>query len=70
MNMEKSKTRLDVSSEDLERVLLQKEGEPLSESAVHAKAPGVLGGRVLRQAGLRWKKIPGNVSVWMFAWFM
>lgn len=51
MNMEKSKARLDVSSEDLERVLLQKEGEPLNESAIHAKAPGVLGGkRVLGKA--------------------
>ncbi|KAI6010918.1 RhoGAP-domain-containing protein [Pisolithus orientalis] len=50
INMEKSKARLDVSSEELERVLLQKEGESFSESAVQAK-PGVLGSkRVLGKA--------------------
>ncbi|KAG8215039.1 Rho GTPase activation protein [Butyriboletus roseoflavus] len=68
MNMEKSKTRLDVSSEELERVLLQKEGEPINETAVHAKPPGVLGGkRVLGKAvakgGLLLKgKNPGNIQ--------
>ncbi|KAI6108843.1 hypothetical protein EDD16DRAFT_1711835 [Pisolithus croceorrhizus] len=41
INMEKSKARLDVSSEELERVLLQKEGESFSESAVQVK-PGIL----------------------------
>ena len=67
--MDKSKTRLDMSSEELERVLLQKEGEPLNDSVVHAKTPGVLGGkRVLGKAvakgGLLLKgKNPGNVSV-------
>ncbi|KAF9244101.1 Rho GTPase activation protein [Melanogaster broomeanus] len=67
MNMEKSKARLDVSSEELERVLLQKEGESLNESAVQAKSPGVLGGkRVLGKAvakgGLLLKgKNPGNI---------
>ncbi|KAI5993366.1 hypothetical protein EDC04DRAFT_2872677 [Pisolithus marmoratus] len=66
MNMEKCKARLEVSSEELERVLLQKEGESLSESAVQAK-PGVLGGkRVLGKAvakgGLLLKgKNPGNI---------
>jgi hypothetical protein len=66
MNMDKSKTRLDASSEELERVLLQKEGEPLNESAVHAKAPGVLGGkRVLRAGLIIMGKNPGNVSVWL-----
>lgn len=74
--MEKSKARLDVSSEELERVLLQKEGEPLNESAVHAKAPGVLGGkRVLGKAvakgGLLLKgKNPGNVGVQILIGFM
>ncbi|KAF8141964.1 hypothetical protein EV363DRAFT_1249073 [Boletus edulis] len=68
LNMEKSKTRLDISSEELERVLLQKEGEPLHESTVHAKPPGVLGGkRVLGKAvakgGLLLKgKNPGNIQ--------
>lgn len=75
--MERSKARLDVSSEELERVLLQKEGEPLNESAIHAKASGVLGGkRVLGKAvakgGLILKgKNPGNVSDWIsldFIW--
>lgn len=68
--MEKSKTRLDVSSEELERVLLQKEGEPLNEGAVQAKVPGVLGGkRVLGRAVVRgvFKKNPGNVSVRIFS---
>ncbi|KAI6124881.1 hypothetical protein EDD16DRAFT_1473803 [Pisolithus croceorrhizus] len=66
INMEKSKARLDVSSEELERVLLQKEGESFSESAVQVK-PGVLGGkRVLGKAvakgGLLLKgKNPGNI---------
>lgn len=74
--MEKSKTRLDISSEELERVLLQKEGEPLNESAIHAKPPGVLGGkRVLGKAvakgGLLLKgKNPGNVSVWISSGFI
>lgn len=65
--MDKSKTRLDVSSEELERVLLQKEGEPLNVSAVHAKPTGVLGGkRVLGKAGqLLMGKNPGNVSFWI-----
>lgn len=66
INMEKSKARLDISSEELERVLLQKEGESFSESAVQVK-PGVLGGkRVLGKAvakgGLLLKgKNPGNI---------
>lgn len=66
--MEKSKSRLDVSSEELERVLLQKEGESFSESAVQAK-PGMLGGgRVLVKAvtksGLLLRgKNPGNVNI-------
>ncbi|KAH7885795.1 hypothetical protein F5I97DRAFT_1875464 [Phlebopus sp. FC_14] len=67
MNMEKSKARLDVSSEELERVLLQKEGESFNESALQARSPGVLGGkRVLGKAvakgGLLLKgKNPGNI---------
>ncbi|KAL4066200.1 Rho GTPase activation protein [Scleroderma yunnanense] len=66
MNMEKSKTRLDVSSEELERVLLQKEGESFNESAIQAK-PGVLGskrvlGKAVAKGGLLLKgKNPGNI---------
>lgn len=69
--MEKSKTRLDISSEELERVLLQKEGESFNESAIQAR-PGVLGGkRVLGKAvakgGLLLKgKNPGNASGFLF----
>ncbi|KAF9219752.1 RhoGAP-domain-containing protein [Gyrodon lividus] len=68
MNMEKSKARLDVSSEELERVLLQKEGESFNESAVQAKSPGVLGGKralgkAVAKGGLLLKgKNPGNIQ--------
>jgi hypothetical protein len=67
MNMEKSKGRLDVSSEELERVLLQKEGESFNDSALQAKSPGVLGGKralgkAVAKGGLLLKgKNPGNV---------
>ncbi|KIJ65168.1 hypothetical protein HYDPIDRAFT_111063 [Hydnomerulius pinastri MD-312] len=67
MNLEKSKARLDVSSEELERVLLQKEGESFNESAVQAKSPGVLGGKralgkAVAKGGLLLKgKNPGNI---------
>jgi hypothetical protein len=63
---EKTKARLDLSSEELERVLLAKEGESLKESAV--RSPGaVTGKRVIGKAvvkgGLLLKgKNPGNVS--------
>lgn len=72
MSMEKSKARLDVSSEELERVLLQKEGEPLNEGVVHAKPPGVLGGkRMLGKGGLLSKvRNPANVSFRILRTFM
>lgn len=66
ISMEKSKTRLDVTSEELERVLLQKEGESFNESAIQAK-PGVLGskrvlGKAVAKGGLLLKgKNPGNI---------
>ncbi|KAH7905642.1 Rho GTPase activation protein [Hygrophoropsis aurantiaca] len=65
--MEKCKTRLDASSEELERVLLQKEGESFKDSGLQAKSPGGVGGkRVLGKAvakgGLLLKgKNPGNI---------
>jgi hypothetical protein len=66
--MEKSKNRLDVSSEELERVLLQKEGESLKDGGLQPKNQGVAGKRVLGKAvakgGLLLKgKNPGNVSI-------
>ncbi|EGN95220.1 hypothetical protein SERLA73DRAFT_95907 [Serpula lacrymans var. lacrymans S7.3] len=65
---EKSKLRLDVSSEELERVLLQKEGESFKDSALQAKTTTGAGGkRVLGKAvakgGLLLKgKNPGNIQ--------
>ncbi|KIK93772.1 hypothetical protein PAXRUDRAFT_828636 [Paxillus rubicundulus Ve08.2h10] len=68
MNMEKSKARLDISSEELERVLLQKEGESFNDSALQAKPPGVLAGKralgkAVAKGGLLLKgKNPGNIQ--------
>lgn len=67
--MEKSKNRLEVSSEELERVLLQKEGESLKDGGLQAKNQGgVAGKRALGKAvakgGLLLKgKNPGNVGI-------
>ncbi|EIW79048.1 RhoGAP-domain-containing protein [Coniophora puteana RWD-64-598 SS2] len=67
MIMEKSKARLDMNSEELERVLLQKEGESYKDNAVQTKPPsGAPGKRVLGKAvakgGLLLKgKNPGNI---------
>jgi len=67
--MEKSKNRLDVSSEELERVLLQKEGESLKDGGLQPKNQGgVAGKRALGKAvakgGLLLKgKNPGNVGI-------
>jgi len=67
--MEKSKNRLDVSSEELERVLLQKEGESLKDGGLQVKNQGgVAGKRVLgiavAKGGLLLKgKNPGNVGI-------
>ncbi|KAG2048512.1 RhoGAP-domain-containing protein [Suillus hirtellus] len=68
LNMEKSKNRLEVSSEELERVLLQKEGESLKDGGLQAKNQGgVAGKRALGKAvakgGLLLKgKNPGNIQ--------
>lgn len=64
---EKSKNRLDLTSEELERVLLQKEGESFKDNTVQARQGGVAGKRVIGKAvakgGLLLKgKNPGNVS--------
>jgi hypothetical protein len=42
---EKVKARLDLTSEELERVLLQKEGESIKESAVQGRSPAAATGK-------------------------
>jgi Rho GTPase-activating protein RGD1 len=64
---EKSKNRLDVTSEELERVLLQKEGESVKETGVKVQQGGVGGkraiGKAVAKGGLLLKgKNPGNVG--------
>ncbi|GLB43374.1 putative fes/CIP4, and EFC/F-BAR homology domain containing protein [Lyophyllum shimeji] len=64
---EKSKNRLDITSEELERVLLQKEGESLKDNAVQGRVGGAGGKRVIGKAvakgGLLLKgKNPGNIQ--------
>jgi len=61
---EKSKNRLDVSSEELERLLLQKEGEASKDNYVQAKPVGGKRaiGKAVAKGGLLLKgKNPGNV---------
>lgn len=64
---EKSKNRLDINSEELERVLLQKEGESFKDNAVQGKTPGsnkrTLGMAVAKGGLLLKGKNPGNVSL-------
>lgn len=65
---EKSKARVEVTAEELERVLLQKEGESVKDNGVQGRSPGgVSGKRVIGKAvakgGMLLKgKNPGNVS--------
>ncbi|KAF9461544.1 Rho GTPase activation protein [Collybia nuda] len=64
---EKSKNRLDITSEELERVLLQKEGESLKDNAVQHRPPGAGGkraiGKAVAKGGLLLKgKNPGNIQ--------
>ncbi|KAJ7583131.1 Rho GTPase activation protein [Mycena floridula] len=64
---EKSKNRLDITSEELERVLLQKEGESFKDNTVQAR-PGGVGskraiGKAVAKGGLLLKgKNPGNIQ--------
>ncbi|CDO68401.1 hypothetical protein BN946_scf184815.g48 [Trametes cinnabarina] len=46
---EKAKSRFDVTAEELERLLLQKEGEPLKDNAMQSRSP-VNGKRVIGKA--------------------
>ncbi|KAJ7606133.1 Rho GTPase activation protein [Mycena polygramma] len=64
---EKCKNRLDITSEELERVLLQKEGESLKDNTVQPRQGGVGGkraiGKAVAKGGLLLKgKNPGNIQ--------
>ncbi|KAI0339450.1 RhoGAP-domain-containing protein [Trametopsis cervina] len=66
---EKSKNRVEITGEELERVLLQKEGESMRDAAVQVRSPGGMGGgkRVIGKAvakgGLLLKgKNPQNIQ--------
>jgi hypothetical protein len=60
---EKCKNRLDFTSEELERLLLQKEGESFKDTAVKSQAGGkrVIGKAVAKGGLLLKGKNPGNV---------
>ena len=64
---DKCKSRLEISSEELERLLLQKEGESVKDNLVQQRAVGVGGkraiGKAVAKGGLLLKgKNPGNVG--------
>ena len=65
--MEKAKSRFDLTAEELERLLVQKEGENMKETAMQARSPGGVGGKralgkAVAKGGLLLKgKNPGNV---------
>ena len=64
---EKCRNRFDLTAQELERTLLQREGESVRDTAVQARSPGGVGGkRVIGKAvakgGMLLKgKNPGNV---------
>lgn len=66
--MEKSKAKFDMTAEELERLLVQKEGESIKETAMQARSPGGGGGKralgkAVQKGGLLLKgKNPQNVS--------
>ncbi|KAI0272746.1 GTPase activating protein [Gloeopeniophorella convolvens] len=63
---EKSKTRLDTTMEELDRILLQKEGEPAKDSVIQGRAPAGgkrAIGKAVAKGGLLLKgKNPGNIQ--------
>ncbi|KAF9054607.1 GTPase activating protein [Panaeolus papilionaceus] len=64
---EKCKNRMDFTSEELERVLLQKEGESFKDTGVQSRAGGVGGkraiGKAVAKGGMLLKgKNPGNIQ--------
>lgn len=66
--MEKSKNRVDITAEELERVLIQKEGESVRDAGVQGRSPGgghrtrVIGKAVAKGGLLLKGKNPGNVG--------
>lgn len=64
---DKCKARFDVTAEELERLLLQKEGESYRDTPVQGRSPGGVGGKraigkAVAKGGLLLKgKNPGNV---------
>ncbi|TDL24106.1 GTPase activating protein [Rickenella mellea] len=66
--MEKSKIRFDLTAEELERVLVAKEGESMKESGMQGRSPGGAGGKralgkAVAKGGLLLKgKNPGNIQ--------
>jgi Rho GTPase-activating protein RGD1 len=67
--MEKSKNRVEITAEELERVLIQKEGESLRDTGMQGRSPGgghrtrVIGKAVAKGGLLLKGKNPGNVSL-------
>ncbi|KDQ50698.1 hypothetical protein JAAARDRAFT_199693 [Jaapia argillacea MUCL 33604] len=66
MTTEKCKSRFDATAEELERILLQKEGESFKDNAVQGRSPGGGGkrviGKVAAKGGMLLKgKNPGNL---------
>lgn len=67
--MDKSKTKVDITAEELERLLLHKEGESVRDFGVQGRSPGVGGvagkrviGKAVAKGGMLLKgKNPGNV---------
>lgn len=69
MIVEKNKNRLDSTTEELERILLQKEGESLRDNALQGRSPGggaagkrVIGKAVAKGGMLLKGKNPGNLQ--------
>src|ERR1700730_15946639 len=66
MSTEKTKNRLELTSEELERVLLHKEGESLKDGGLQGRSPGgkrVIGKAVAKGGLLLKGKNPGNVCI-------
>ena len=64
--MDKSKNKIDATAEELERLLVAKEGESIRETGVQGRSPGVGGkraiGKAVAKGGLLLKgRNPGNV---------
>ncbi|GJE93311.1 RhoGAP-domain-containing protein [Phanerochaete sordida] len=64
---EKSKNRVEITAEELERVLIQKEGESLRDTGVQGRSPGghrtrVIGKAVAKGGMLLKGKNPGNIQ--------